>query len=151
MQKQREKEEQEKLDKKMFVENSNYNPYGRAGGGAPIRDRSGNVVADLAHIKADPSQFSPREALPPNSFAPSFSQPANNYGPPSNNYGQNQQYGLNNNVNKGHQNQSNDNLMQQFGFNNSPPNTNKFPGEDGQPQSFARGGNGIFGEGKVKF
>ena len=64
MQKQRERAEQEILDKKMLVENALYNPYGRGGGGAPLKDRDGNVIADLSQIRTDPNH-SPREPRPP--------------------------------------------------------------------------------------
>ena len=133
LQKQREKEESEKLDQKMFVESSSYNPYGRGGGGAPIKDRDGNVVANLAQIKADPNQFSPRD-MPPatKSYSPPvYNKPPMQYPSSQNQFGNNN-YGQSN---------SNDNLMQQFGLNN---NNNK-----NDEQGFARGGNGIFGEGKV--
>ncbi len=61
MQKQKEKDEQERLDKKISIENSNYNPYGRGGGGAPIKDKDGNVVANLAQIKPDSNPYTPRD------------------------------------------------------------------------------------------
>lgn len=51
-QKQREKEEQERLDRKMLVETEAYNPFGRGGGGAPLKDRDGNIIANLAQAKA---------------------------------------------------------------------------------------------------
>lgn len=134
IQKQREKEEQARLDQKIIMESSNYNPYGRSGGGAPIRDRSGNVVANLAQIRADPEKYSPRPDMPPppqppannKNFSPDYHQPNV------------QQFSFGNQF----QSASNENLMQQFGFNT----TSQTSREDGQ--SFARGGNGIFGEGK---
>jgi len=129
IQKQREKEESEKLDQKMFVESSSYNPYGRGGGGAPIKDRDGNVVANLAQIKADPNQFSPRDMPPPKSYSPPVYNKPIQYPSSQNQFGNNN-YGQSN---------SNDNLMQQFGLNIGK----------NEEQGFARGGNGIFGEGKV--
>jgi hypothetical protein len=136
MQKQKEKDEQERLDKKISIENSNYNPYGRGGGGAPIKDKDGNVVANLAQIKPDSNPYTPRDMgqyqqqqqAAPKNYSPDYNQPSfnlkNDYG--LSNYGQSQ---------------SNENLMHQFGFSDKNP--------DEQGQKFARGGNGIFGEGKV--
>ena len=65
MQKQRERAEQEILDKKMLVENALYNPYGRGGGGAPLKDKDGNVIADLSQIRPTDPNHSPREPRPP--------------------------------------------------------------------------------------
>ena len=65
IQKQRERAEQEILDKKMLVENALYNPYGRGGGGAPLKDRDGNVIADLSQIRTSDPNHSPREPRPP--------------------------------------------------------------------------------------
>ncbi|XP_078318356.1 uncharacterized protein LOC111120690 isoform X7 [Crassostrea virginica] len=48
--KQREKEEQMRYEKKLDDEIKNYNPFGRGGGGAPLRDNQGNIVADLRAI-----------------------------------------------------------------------------------------------------
>nr|XP_022314227.1 trichohyalin-like isoform X25 [Crassostrea virginica] len=42
--KQREKEEQMRYEKKLDDEIKNYNPFGRGGGGAPLRDNQGNIV-----------------------------------------------------------------------------------------------------------
>ena len=38
------KAEQDAYDRKMQQEIANYNPFGRAGAGAPMKDHSGNVV-----------------------------------------------------------------------------------------------------------
>jgi len=145
MQKQKEKDEQERLDKKISIENSNYNPYGRGGGGAPIKDKDGNVVANLAQVKPDSNPYTPRDMgqqmqyAPAKNYSPDYNQPAavaaaafnpNNYGLSMNNYG-------------GQSSNSNENLMQPFGFGDK--------NMDEQGQKFARGGNGIFGEGKVLF
>jgi hypothetical protein len=51
--KQREKEIQNNLDKKMAHESIVYNPFGKGGGGAPIRDKDGNILADLSQVKAE--------------------------------------------------------------------------------------------------
>ncbi|XP_072234362.1 LOW QUALITY PROTEIN: centrosome and spindle pole associated protein 1 [Leuresthes tenuis] len=45
--KRREKEERERLDAKIEAEMMAYNPWGRCGGGAPIKDQNGNLVSDL--------------------------------------------------------------------------------------------------------
>ncbi|XP_056019004.1 centrosome and spindle pole-associated protein 1-like isoform X39 [Ostrea edulis] len=45
--KQLEKEEQLRYERKLDDEIRNYNPFGKGGGGAPLRDTKGNVVADL--------------------------------------------------------------------------------------------------------
>lgn len=46
--KKREKEEKERYDAKIEAEMMAYNPWGRSGGGAPIRDQKGNLVSKLA-------------------------------------------------------------------------------------------------------
>ncbi|XP_033495349.1 centrosome and spindle pole-associated protein 1 [Epinephelus lanceolatus] len=45
--KRREKEEKERYDAKIEAEMMAYNPWGRSGGGAPIKDQKGNLVSDL--------------------------------------------------------------------------------------------------------
>ncbi|XP_038583643.1 centrosome and spindle pole-associated protein 1 [Micropterus salmoides] len=45
--KRREKEEKEQYDAKIEAEMMEYNPWGRSGGGAPIKDQKGNLVSDL--------------------------------------------------------------------------------------------------------
>ncbi|XP_061182237.1 centrosome and spindle pole-associated protein 1-like [Saccostrea echinata] len=47
LRKQREREEQLRYEKKLDDEIRNYNPFGKGGGGAPMRDNQGNIVADL--------------------------------------------------------------------------------------------------------
>ena len=41
------KAEQEAYDRKMNEEIANYNPFGRGGAGAPMKDQTGNVVGRL--------------------------------------------------------------------------------------------------------
>ncbi|XP_067434660.1 centrosome and spindle pole associated protein 1 isoform X1 [Thunnus thynnus] len=48
--KRREKEEKERYDAKINAEMMAYNPWGRSGGGAPIKDQRGNLVSDLNHM-----------------------------------------------------------------------------------------------------
>ncbi|XP_036934487.1 centrosome and spindle pole-associated protein 1 isoform X2 [Acanthopagrus latus] len=45
--KRREKEERERYDSKKEAEMMAYNPWGKSGGGAPIKDQKGNLVSDL--------------------------------------------------------------------------------------------------------
>ncbi|XP_048385727.1 centrosome and spindle pole-associated protein 1-like isoform X3 [Stegostoma tigrinum] len=45
--KRKEKEEKEKYDAKLEEEMRIYNPWGRGGGGAPLRDAEGNLLTDL--------------------------------------------------------------------------------------------------------
>jgi hypothetical protein len=137
MQKQREKEEKERADRKMLEEAVTYNPYGRAGGGAPIKDREGNTIADLSQVRADPDQYSPRtlagnQQQNPFSFN-SASRPGSNE---MLNFMMSQQMP--------HQQQSS--VLSIGG--GAGGNTNRQVNED---SPFARGGNGIFGEGKVSF
>jgi hypothetical protein len=139
--KQREKDEQERLEKKAQVEAAVYNPFGRAGGGAPLKDKEGNVVADLSQARADPSQLSPRAGV-------------TNIPITSNNHS---------NLNASNGNNRSTEMLaylmsqQQPGAPNNfdfDTNRNKQPAPQftngvGDP-SFARGnGNGIFGEAKV--
>ncbi|TRY71327.1 hypothetical protein DNTS_010208 [Danionella cerebrum] len=50
--KQREREEQRKQDLKLEGEQDKYNYWGRGGGGAPLKDISGNLITDLkAHLR----------------------------------------------------------------------------------------------------
>ena len=136
--KQREKEEQNRMDEKIKNENLSYDPYGRSGGGAPIKDVSGNIVADLATIKPDLGQFSPRDLQKRNyQYPPPPQMPAQVAAqyqpiPPP----------VANNYNKSSIDQSYDYNSQ---FSEGGGNT-----ERKADQKFARGGNGIFGEGKVK-
>ncbi|XP_073187046.1 centrosome and spindle pole-associated protein 1 isoform X9 [Lepidochelys kempii] len=43
----REKEEKERYEAKLETEMRNYNPWGKGGGGAPLRDTKGNLITDL--------------------------------------------------------------------------------------------------------
>lgn len=46
--KRRDKEEKERYNAKMEAEMMAYNPWGRSGGGAPIKDQKGNLFSKLA-------------------------------------------------------------------------------------------------------
>ncbi|KAM9839695.1 centrosome and spindle pole-associated protein 1 [Aulostomus maculatus] len=48
--KRRQKEEEEQHEAKILEEMMEYNPWGRSGGGAPIKDQKGNLVSDLNHM-----------------------------------------------------------------------------------------------------
>ena len=139
MQKQREKDEKEKLDKKMLDEAVSYNPFGRAGGGAPIKDREGNTVADLSQVRADPDQYSPR----------TLTQAAQNpflYPNSSSKTGSNEMLNFMMTQQQPHQQQSSIlNIGGGSGGGGGGGGTNRQVNED---SPFARGGNGIFGEGK---
>ncbi|XP_074549725.1 centrosome and spindle pole-associated protein 1 isoform X2 [Halichoeres trimaculatus] len=49
-QRRREKEEKERYDAKVEAELMAYNPWGRSGGGAPIKDQKGNLVSNLTQM-----------------------------------------------------------------------------------------------------
>ncbi len=44
MKKRLEREEKERYDAKLEAEAANYNPWGKGGGGAPMRDNKGKIV-----------------------------------------------------------------------------------------------------------
>ena len=113
-----------RLDRKVEKENEIYFPYGRGGGGAPIKDKDGNVKADLSKLKFDYNELqnAPLEVqrdVKAQQIQADKQQQNNNF-----------------------------NLSNIFGSNLDTSRSNKNNGEDGP--SFARGGNGIFGEGKVR-
>ena len=120
LKKQKEKEEIERLEKKIEIESSMFNPYGKGGGGAPIRDRDGNIMADLKQVKADPEKYSPRDIRSQRDLVQQMNQM---------NMNNQAQYQLPQQLNTGR----------------------KKVLKDGEDASFARGGNGIFGEAKVNF
>ncbi|KAF0028121.1 hypothetical protein F2P81_019208 [Scophthalmus maximus] len=47
----REKEEKEQYDAKFEAQMKAYNPWGRSGGGAPIKDQEGNLFSDLKQLR----------------------------------------------------------------------------------------------------
>ncbi|KAM4687563.1 centrosome and spindle pole-associated protein 1 isoform 2-T3 [Discoglossus pictus] len=47
----KEKEEQEQYEAKVEADMKNYNPWGKGGGGAPLKDSSGNVITDLKRLR----------------------------------------------------------------------------------------------------
>ncbi|XP_055956328.1 centrosome and spindle pole-associated protein 1 isoform X3 [Patella vulgata] len=52
-----EKQERERYERKLEEDIKNYNPYGRGGAGAPMKDAQGNTVADLRALQKG---YSPR-------------------------------------------------------------------------------------------
>ncbi|XP_072007878.1 centrosome and spindle pole-associated protein 1 isoform X3 [Engystomops pustulosus] len=46
----KEKEEKERYDAKLEAEMKNYNPWGKGGGGAPLKDQKGNLITDLKQM-----------------------------------------------------------------------------------------------------
>ncbi|XP_072267188.1 centrosome and spindle pole-associated protein 1 isoform X2 [Pyxicephalus adspersus] len=46
----KEKEEQERYESKLEAEMRSYNPWGKGGGGAPLKDEKGNLITDLKHM-----------------------------------------------------------------------------------------------------
>ncbi|XP_023131916.3 centrosome and spindle pole-associated protein 1 [Amphiprion ocellaris] len=65
--KRREKEEGMRYDAKIEAEMTAYNPWGRSGGGAPIKDQKGNLVSDLhqMHRSNEKSNKNPIDARVP--------------------------------------------------------------------------------------
>ena len=116
------------MDRKVEKENEVYFPYGRGGGGAPIKDKDGNIKADLSKLKFDNNELQ---------NAPLEIQREVKT--------QQLQYDRN-----AQQQNNNFNMSNIFPPSSSNQDTSrsKREGEDGP--SFARGGNGIFGEAKVK-
>jgi hypothetical protein len=50
------KQEKDEYEKKLEADIKRYNYFGRSGGGAPMRDKDGNVVANLADLRNPPQQ-----------------------------------------------------------------------------------------------
>ncbi|KAM7369940.1 hypothetical protein PAMP_011228 [Pampus punctatissimus] len=63
--KRKEKEEKERYDAKIEAEIKAYNPWGRSGGGAPIKDQRGNLVSDLNHMHRVNENFMTRNGPAP--------------------------------------------------------------------------------------
>ncbi len=56
MRKLQSKQEKDEYERKLEAEIKRYNYFGRSGGGAPMRDKDGNVVANLADLRNPPQQ-----------------------------------------------------------------------------------------------
>ena len=57
--KRKQKEEKDAYDRKLEEEIRNYNPFGRGGGGAPLKDEKGNVVTLRSGKATDQSPSAP--------------------------------------------------------------------------------------------
>lgn len=57
------KQEKDEYEKKLESDIKRYNYFGRSGGGAPMRDRDGNVIANLADLR-NPQQQTSRDQIP---------------------------------------------------------------------------------------
>ncbi|CAF3846341.1 unnamed protein product [Rotaria magnacalcarata] len=68
MRKSQAKQEKDEYERKLEVEINRYNYFGRSGGGAPMRDKDGNVIANLGDLRNPQSQqqqyISPRGQQP---------------------------------------------------------------------------------------
>jgi centrosome and spindle pole-associated protein 1 len=60
------KQEKDEYDKKLEADIKRYNYFGRSGGGAPMRDKDGNVVANLAELR-NPQQQQQQQYQTPRS------------------------------------------------------------------------------------
>ncbi|RUS81353.1 hypothetical protein EGW08_010885, partial [Elysia chlorotica] len=75
MKKERDKQEKERYERKMEEEARTYDPFGKGGGGAPMRDQHGNVISDLRQMRSDNlnrgnDEYTPRFQPPPASYSP---------------------------------------------------------------------------------
>ncbi|CAF0876383.1 unnamed protein product, partial [Didymodactylos carnosus] len=130
MRKMKEKADKDEYDRKLEADIQTYNYFGRGGGGAPMRDKDGNVVANLADLNTKPPQMSSRQ--------PPSSQQYQHPQPPS------QQY----------QHQQDDKIYQigTSSIHDAPYYNGEQVGQNSvRPESpnYARGGNGIFGNAKT--
>ena len=57
------KQEKDEYEKKLESDINRYNYFGRSGGGAPMRDKEGNVIANLADLR-NPQQQTARDQIP---------------------------------------------------------------------------------------
>lgn len=69
MRKAQAKQERDDYDRKLEADIERYNYFGRSGGGAPMRDKDGNVVANLADVRnpPPPQQYQQQQHPPPSS------------------------------------------------------------------------------------
>jgi hypothetical protein len=63
MRKVQSKQEKDEYERKLESDVNRYNYFGRSGGGAPMRDKDGNVIANLADLR-NPPQQTPRTEMP---------------------------------------------------------------------------------------
>ena len=74
------KQERDQYDRKLEADIERYNYFGRSGGGAPMRDQDGNVVANLADVRNPPppqqyqqqqqQQYQQQQQSPPQQYLP---------------------------------------------------------------------------------
>lgn len=74
MRKAQAKQEKDEYDRKLEAEIKRYSYFGRSGGGAPMRDKDGNVVANLADLRNPPQQSG---NPPPQSQSHGYMPPSN--------------------------------------------------------------------------
>ncbi|KAK2957135.1 hypothetical protein BLNAU_7965 [Blattamonas nauphoetae] len=79
-QKQEEKRREEEYNRRLDEQITSYNPYGRGGSGAPIKDEYGNTVANLASVRNgfrpnEPHQPTSHHSRPQNQMQPQPLQP----------------------------------------------------------------------------
>ena len=165
--KQREKADEERYNKRIEAEAASYNPFGRSGGGAPIKDNKGNLVADLSQFKATgglSSRLDANEQMSQQqqqqqqqmmmgsggrfgaSMLNSGGGGLNSYRPfqMAGGFGGGGGGGGGAAANSGGSGGGMNMIGMSDNNNNNNNNSNKQPGD------FARGGNGIFGEAKVR-
>lgn len=66
-----------------YVQAANYNPFGKGGGGAPLRDTSGHVVANLRAVLTEPVVVDKTGVITsPRDHQQQFAQPQRGGGPP---------------------------------------------------------------------
>ncbi|CAF3312525.1 unnamed protein product [Rotaria socialis] len=69
MRKAQAKQEKDEYERKLEVEINRYNYFGRSGGGAPMRDKDGNVVANLGDLR-NPQQQQQQQYISPQGQQP---------------------------------------------------------------------------------
>lgn len=111
-----------RLERKLQSESEVYNPFGRGGAGAPIKDKDGNVKADLGRLRSDANEL------------------------------QNAPLDIQREIKMQQIQLDRMNNPSPTGFlfdNNGNKRPTKAVANEGDEPNFARGGNGIFGEAKV--
>ena len=91
MRKAQEKQARDEYDRKLEAEIQRYNYFGRSGGGAPMRDKDGNVVANLADVR-NPPPPSQQQYITSDDNVYSLGNEFNSVGNPSFYNGEQQQY-----------------------------------------------------------
>lgn len=68
MRKAQAKQDKDEYERKLDADIQRYNYFGRSGGGAPMRDKDGNVVANLGDLRNPPPQSQRQQPPPPSHF-----------------------------------------------------------------------------------